>query len=207
MGLTITATAGELKEDYAVATVLAPAFLLADTDCIVWIGNAFVGGKHEEVSGITRCLEHIRENGATTPTGANESHAEVAFPCLKKDVNSAFNAAIDAVQTGTVTVTAGTAAVVGVATLFTTELKVGESIKIGTEILTVLTITDATNLVLAANHVAGAAGVAYSLVNVPEEGKVGIWYGPLFQATVGGSITTFVHRLTEAYLEQSQKAA
>ena len=66
--------------------------------------------------------------------------------------------------TGTVTVTAGTAAVVGVGTLFTTELSVGDSIKIGTEVHTVSAITDDLNLTLATNHVAGAAGAAVALV-------------------------------------------
>lgn len=68
-------------------------------------------------------------------------------------------------QTGTVTVGAGTAAVVGVGTLFTTELAEGDYISIAGETIQVLTITDDLNLTLAANHVAGAAGVAYYLVS------------------------------------------
>ncbi|MFA4819229.1 MAG: hypothetical protein WC621_05300 [Patescibacteria group bacterium] len=50
--------------------------------------------------------------------------------------------------TGTVTATNLSAGVVGVGTLFTTELVVGDSIKIGTEIFTVSVITDALNLTL-----------------------------------------------------------
>ena len=66
--------------------------------------------------------------------------------------------------TGTVTVTAGTAAVVGVGTLFTTELGLGDKIKIGTEVHAVLAITDNLNMTLSKNHVAGAAGAAFSLL-------------------------------------------
>src|SRR3989338_9430108 len=61
--------------------------------------------------------------------------------------------------TGTVSVTISTAAVVGVGTAFTTELAVGDSIKIGSEIFTVSVITDNTNLTLDSNHTAGASGV------------------------------------------------
>ncbi|MEK7216831.1 MAG: hypothetical protein AAB289_14690, partial [Chloroflexota bacterium] len=60
--------------------------------------------------------------------------------------------------TGTVSVTTGTAAVTGVGTAFTTELAVGDSLKIGTEIFTVSTIGSATSLTLDSNHLAGAAG-------------------------------------------------
>ena len=61
--------------------------------------------------------------------------------------------------TGTVSVTAGTDAVTGVNTLFTTELAVGDAIKIGIEVFTVLAITNDTSLTLDSNHVAGASGV------------------------------------------------
>ncbi len=60
--------------------------------------------------------------------------------------------------TGTVSVTAGTAAVTGVGTAFTTELAVGDALKIGTETFTVAAIGSATALTLSANHVAGASG-------------------------------------------------
>ena len=50
--------------------------------------------------------------------------------------------------TGTVAVTNLSTAVVGVGTLFTTELAVGDSIKIGTEVFTVSVITNALNLTL-----------------------------------------------------------
>ena len=67
-------------------------------------------------------------------------------------------------MTGTLTVTAGTKAVVGVGTLFTTELVVGDKIIIAGELHIVAAITDNLNLDLAENHIAGAAGVGSTLV-------------------------------------------
>ena len=61
--------------------------------------------------------------------------------------------------TGTVSVTINTATVTGVGTAFTTELAVGDSIKIGTEIFTVSAIASATSLTLDSNHLTGASGV------------------------------------------------
>ena len=66
--------------------------------------------------------------------------------------------------TGTVSVTAGMAAVVGVGTLFTTELSLLDYINIAGEFHQILSITDNLNLTLSTNHVAGAAGVSYSLL-------------------------------------------
>ena len=60
--------------------------------------------------------------------------------------------------TGTVSVTAGTAAVTGTGTAFTTELAVGDAIKIGSEVFTVSAIASPTSLTLDSNHVAGASG-------------------------------------------------
>ena len=56
-------------------------------------------------------------------------------------------------------VTINTATVTGVGTAFTTELAVGDSIKIGTEIFTVSAIASATSLTLDSNHLTGASGV------------------------------------------------
>ena len=61
--------------------------------------------------------------------------------------------------TGTVAVTAASATVTGTGTVFTTELVVGDSIKIGTEKFTISAIASATTLTLDTNHLAGAIGV------------------------------------------------
>ena len=208
MGVQVAITLdGQLKPDYVVSTVLAPAFAVAAGVCLVWIGNAHGGGKHMEVTGIRRCLEKLREAGTTTPTTGKHSFAKVAKPAFKSGVATGFDVADVTALTGTVTVGAGTAAVVGVGTAFETELAVGDVIKIGTELITVLTITDDDNLTLAANHVAGAAGAAVSISNAPTELEVAIWYGDLFQPHSGSTLTPHVLRALEKYLESTQKAA
>ncbi|MHA1286838.1 MAG: hypothetical protein ACTSPB_05480 [Candidatus Thorarchaeota archaeon] len=58
--------------------------------------------------------------------------------------------------TGTVSIIADTDDVVGVSTLFTTELSVGDQIKIGDETKVVASIEDDTHLTLTTNHIAGA---------------------------------------------------
>ncbi len=137
MGVQVAITLDDqLKPNYVVSTVAAAAFVVADNQCIVWVGNAHGGGKSFEVNGLKRCLEVIRENGSETPAGVNESYAEVSPPGLKSVVNSAFDAA----------------------------------------------------------------------ATIPEEAKVGIWYGPLFQPHLGSTLTPHVKRAVEKYLETTQKA-
>lgn len=64
--------------------------------------------------------------------------------------------------TGTVGVTGGTTTVVGVGTSFTTELQVGDAVKILTEVFTIASIASDTSLELDTNHIAGASGVTAS---------------------------------------------
>ncbi len=59
---------------------------------------------------------------------------------------------------GTVTVASGASAVVGTSTLFTTELNVGDSVRIADEVFKVTAIADDTNLTIDSNHSAGASG-------------------------------------------------
>ena len=136
MGLALSATLdSELKPSYTKATVAAAAFLCPDEDLIIWIGASITLKKNEVINALNNCLNHIRENGTETPTGVNESYAEVGTT-MRKDVNSAFDAA----------------------------------------------------------------------AALPEEIKVGIWYGPDFQQIAGASISPHVKRLIEYYLESTQKA-
>jgi len=197
----------QLKPSYAVSTQAASTFTVEAGELVLFIGASHGGGKAFEVNGIKRCLELIRENGSVTPDNAKESYAKVAAPGRKNQVVGVFNQAPLFTLTGTVTVTIGTAAVVSVGTLFTTELAVGESIVIGLETHTILSITDNLNLTLTANHTAGAAGVAYAIAGIPAETDVGVWYGELFQPLDGSSITAHGKRAMEKYLESTQKAA
>ncbi|MCK5611255.1 hypothetical protein KAR91_55810 [Candidatus Pacearchaeota archaeon] len=62
--------------------------------------------------------------------------------------------------TGTVTVGIGTKALVGVGTLFLSELAVGNTVMIAGELHKIDTITDDLNATIVDNHVAGATGVS-----------------------------------------------
>lgn len=66
--------------------------------------------------------------------------------------------------TGTVSVTAGTKAVTGVSTTFTSALNVGDFVKIGTQKVRVASITNNTSLTLEDNHTAGASGVTFTKI-------------------------------------------
>lgn len=96
MGIQVAITLdSQLKPNYVVSTVATAAFAPANGECVLWIGNAHTGTKHEEVSAVKRCLEVIRENGSTTPDTVitNESYAKVAAPFRKDLVTGVFDAA------------------------------------------------------------------------------------------------------------------
>lgn len=83
-----------------------------------------------------------------------EVHAEI------DGLSSAFGAPASPVIdiTGTVTIGAGTAAVAGAGTAFTTDLSVGSVFRANSELHRVFAIADDTNLTLHRVHVAGAVG-------------------------------------------------
>lgn len=110
---------------------------------------------------------------------------------------------------GTVEVLSGTNAVEGTGTLFTTEVLVGDQVRIGSEYFIVSAITDDTHLTLASNHIAGASGVIASrdstilslqnnsseaLFNILASGKVGIGTNtPGRELSIrGGDVNTFM---------------
>lgn len=95
-------------------------------------------------------------SGALSATQKNEFYMVV--------VNNAGANVETGTLSGTVTVSAGTDAVSGTSTAFTTELNVGDYIKIGSEEIEVSAIADDTNLTLAANHVAGASGLTFTKI-------------------------------------------
>jgi len=165
MGVQVAITLdSEIKPSYAVSTVLAPAFAVAAADLVLWVGNAHAQGKHFEITALRKCLNRIRDNGATTPTSGNHSFAKLAAPGYVKDVSSGFNVTDLTLLTGTVTVSAGTKLVVGVGTTFTDDLVVGQILLIEAEYRVIDTITDDLNLALTVNHTGGAAGDDYSRV-------------------------------------------
>lgn len=69
--------------------------------------------------------------------------------------------------TGTISCTAGAVNVTGVGTLFSTELEVGDILKVGAVYLAVLTITDDTHLVLQVAPVANISGAAFTYTTLP----------------------------------------
>jgi hypothetical protein len=73
----------------------------------------------------------------------------------------------DVALTGTVSVTAGTAAVTGVGTSFLSQAPSGRYIIINGETHQVLSVTDNLNLTLVTNHVAGASGVVATRIEGP----------------------------------------
>ena len=105
-----------------------------------------------------RANQHGGTGGHFTFTNGN-----VVIGTTSPDAKLNIKGSVSTALTGTVSVTIATTAVVGVGTLFTTELEVGDAIKIGTEIFAVATITDALNLTIDSAHAAGASAVtAYS---------------------------------------------
>ena len=78
---------------------------------------------------------------------------------------------------GTVSVSAGTSAVTGIGTNFTSALE-GKPIKIASEIFTVDSVTNTTSLTLSGSHIAGASGVSAFVDDVfllvEESGEVSV---------------------------------
>ena len=92
-------------------------------------------------------------------------------------------------RTGTISVSNGSAAVTGIGTLFTTEISVGNIIKLtggGTTIGTVLSITDNTNLTLTTNVSTARSGITYSSQGVGSGDAV----------IIGGSIAGIISTVT-----------
>jgi hypothetical protein len=92
MGTKVAATLNdELKPSYTVSTVLAASFVVADTDCAIFVGDDFPGGHLEAENALVNCLQRIRENGSVTPLTTNESYAKTSTT-YKPDIVSGFDA-------------------------------------------------------------------------------------------------------------------
>ncbi len=92
----------------------------------------------------------VNDNFTAIKTAVDDNDARIA---------AIGNGALSTALTGIVTVGVGDTAVTGVSTLFSSEINVGDPIKITGETFTVASITDDLNLVLDAAHSAGALSV------------------------------------------------
>lgn len=137
-------------------------------------------------------IKDLSDNDMAAPEGPS---AAITIDNLLPSVSSSIPVVTGPVnnripRTGTITSTTGSPNVVGVGTLFTTELAVGAIIKdaTGTTIGTVQTITDDLNLVLTANGATAVTGAAYT---------VGLFYTVTFNEPVtAASITAADFALT-----------
>lgn len=95
------------------------------------------------------------EFNGTAQAAVYDSDGNGVWQNLKADINI----------TGTVSVTASTAAVTGTGTLFTSELEVGDFITIAGETIKISAIASDTALTLASNHSAGASADQAHLID------------------------------------------
>ena len=178
----------------------------AGTDAMVGVGTAF----ETEVIPLVTLLD-IGTEWILAASVEDDTHLTLNAPHTAGVAGATIydsptaQLATPTLLTGTVTIGAGLKAVVGVGTTFTSDIQVGDVIKIATQLVTVTLVTDNENLVILEAHVAGASGVAYSLSNTPAENDVGIWYGDLFQPHSGSTIEPHTLRALEKYLETTQK--
>ena len=162
MGTKVAVTLDSMiKPDYVVSTQAAIAFAVAAGELVLWIGGSHGQGKHFEVTAIRKCLDAIRDMGATTPTSSKHSYAKIAAPGYTMDASTGANVADTTLLTGTVSVTINTKAVVGVGTTFLTDLVAGGTILIGTQYCVIDAIASDTALTIVAVHAAGASGADY----------------------------------------------
>ena len=139
----------------------------------VGIGTTTPGTKLDVAGDITVLAGSDIRPSANSTTALNIAQADgtnfVTFDTINKKVSigtsitgtSVFNIKgnVDSALTGTVSVDADSNAVTGVGTTFTSQLMVGDAIKIADEIFTISAIASNTALTLDSNHVAGASGV------------------------------------------------
>lgn len=86
---------------------------------------------------------------------------------------------------GTLTTAVGSAAVTGTSTKFTTELKVGDRITVGSETKTVIAITSDTSLTVHSNYIAANSGVTATL-SLPIHELLNVYANQKFDDTFVG---------------------
>lgn len=145
--------------------------LQADSSGVPYLqlkGNYPNKSRYVRVVVFRKTLNYLTEDGFVRDFN-NVEHLPAAFTPTyvgKININGVTNTTPTTGLTGTISVTAASTAVTGVNTLFTTQLKVGDVIKFGTEWHSIATITNNTTLVLATPAVATAAGVTPSKVTL-----------------------------------------
>ena len=112
----------------------------------------------------------------------------LAFSASRFDTDTMFNAAGTAL-TGTVAKASGTSTLTGTGTAFTTELAVGDFIKVGTEVAQVSVITSDTALTVNYSWTATASGVAATKLATRITCKTAGIYMCTFRAYVSGLIS------------------
>jgi len=117
----------------------------------IFIGITLFGG----LSWASWSVPNIFSTGEVLSAGQMNAN----FTAVRTAVDSVNKGSLDTELTGTVTVTAGLSVLSGNSTVFNTELKIGDSIKIAGEIFTITGIINDTLLTLDGNHVNGATEV------------------------------------------------
>ncbi|MFV2061310.1 MAG: hypothetical protein ACC653_11555 [Gammaproteobacteria bacterium] len=125
----------------------------------VMLPQVFAGdvtGLKDFKSGTKAIAADVNNNFKNVKTAVDNNNSRIKVI----ELSSGGTGDLSITLSGTVNVTAGTKGVIGVGTLFVTELKIGTVISILGETHVISSISDNTNLILATNHVAGAAGSA-----------------------------------------------
>lgn len=149
------------------ALLLAPIVVLgASTESLPFpsfqpntaIKSAEVNANFSYLDGLVTTLDAALGDleAAITVDASNNVGVNNTVPSASLDVEGNLSVKLS----GTVTAAKGSATVIGVGTKFTTELKVGYAIKVGSEVFTVASIANDTSLTLDSAHVAGAASVS-----------------------------------------------
>ena len=112
MGTKVTVTLDDqLKPNYTVATQLAGAFAIGTTELVVWIGaETLAQGKSNQVSGVIRAAELIKENGYATPTTTNVTLVAMKAPvAYKPNATVVVNGAVPVIAESEIVVGYGSA--------------------------------------------------------------------------------------------------
>ena len=142
--------------------------------CSLSVGSFNLGSISKNASQISACQQRLQKSAGFLD-GAAKSIAffDPNFNGRKNQItnNGTVSSSYGpgATLTGTVTVVAATAALVGVGTAFTTELQPGDQIlTVGEQALTIKSIADDTNATITSSANTGEAGIQYKFLGASE---------------------------------------